>query len=199
MKILEKYGLMLNHQSKDENPTGNWYMENQFFQLVNNPRMISAIKNAIINANLARAEIALNSKDTEERKDLLSRGLPEAIFNSTKYDVWSYYASTAPGQSIKVRPDIVKQGTEFDSWVDYEPEQHGYAPLGNYSQFMRHWQVDVNGEKFSRCEVMKYSVFVCHAQGRNVDVRHGNIHGPDSILIDRPPSDGERYRVQYWK
>jgi hypothetical protein len=196
LKDLKAVGLIHNHE------------ENQFLQLSNDPRMISAIKHAVINANLFRAETALNHPDKETRESLVPM-LGEPLHKDTIRQVYKYYASTGPGKLLKVRPDIVDKGTKDAPWLEYHPEEHGYLPLGNaYSRRMREPYIlksplySKNFDGLLLNEVIDFadSDDLDWNNSRDVDVRVGNGHHftwPD--LIPRPPTDGERYRIQYWK
>jgi hypothetical protein len=108
------------------------YPENQFFQLMANPKMIEAIKHTIINANLMRAAAALNYKKEKKDDGFLRALTSSAVFKSTCEDALNYYMTITEGKQIMVRPDIVNQGQEFDPWIPYIPEKHGYAIFGHY-------------------------------------------------------------------
>jgi hypothetical protein len=118
VKELSNFGVLLN-----QGP------ENQFLQLIQNQHMIHAIKHAIINNNLTRAEYALNypsvqKKDDWKRKGLINN-LSRTVFQSTVEDVFDYYQSLKTGLPIQVLMD--------NKCVNYLPEQHGYAIFGNSS------------------------------------------------------------------
>jgi hypothetical protein len=205
MKKLQEWGLVVNNE-------GGHFGENQFLQLTNNPRMISAIKHAIINANLFRAETALNLPDEKTRKILIPK-LGEPLHTDTISRVYLYYASTDLGKPILVRPDVIDKGTKDDSWVEYHPEEHGYLPLGNICiGKTMHYKGPYNSDNptqnkleapFTNLNLNPFRVFGLprhKGQTRSVDVRGGNSHHFEwSDLTPCDPVDGKRYHIQYWK
>jgi hypothetical protein len=198
MKKVSKYGLILNKGGISEKGRA----ENQFLQLVDNPRMISSIKHAIINTNLARTEYALNHPDKELWVPELEAG---SVYISTQQDVFNYYNSTSSGNTIKVRPDVLGLGTPSDPWIDYRPEEHGYTPFGNGFMPRMHspFVITQDGEAERPEEVTQFAAKKVgfNSPARRVGVRNGNAHSTDwSHLIPRPPADGgNTYHVEYWK
>lgn len=79
--------------------------ENQFFQLINNPLMIQAIKTHIINVNLERIKDALNNLNNEDWPEYFSiTALGGPIFRSVIEGVYYFYILIAPQeQTIKLR------------------------------------------------------------------------------------------------
>jgi hypothetical protein len=198
LRKLNSSGLIINKAGG--NKAEGHINENQFLQLVNNPRMISAIKHAIVNVNLVRAENALN----HDQKETFVPALSDAIFGSTLHDVFHYYNLTGNGKTIKVRSDVTSLGGETNQWVDFNPEEHGYAPLGNLkSPFHGPLTLGKNGEIFTRKQVLKEFNVDDEIEGvsRNVHVRTGRSHPEDlgEILARDPADGGDTYRVQLWK
>jgi hypothetical protein len=190
MKKLSTAGLVLNKS--------HFRNENQFLQLVNNPRMISAIKHVIINANLLRAETALNHPE----KKYFIPALNRPVYPSTQQEVFYYYYDLIASEKvIKVRPDVIGEGSKMDPWVDYDPEKHGYLPLGNIRSSRSETPLVLyNGELMGRSQVIKGLSLDYETIGpaRNVHVRNGNDH-PPSLSEFQPPLEGKIYRVQFWK
>lgn len=174
-------GLILNNDSG--------YNENQFIQLYNNPVMIFAIKHAVINVNLKRAITALNFKHKEDwmLEDSI-RALSRCVFSSTQEDVFAYYqAITNPNYELLVRADIVEKGSEQDTWLPYNPDEHGYSPFGLYC-FGRCGAVifDKNDKTIKPKTVFKLpDVGSCHDAAREVNVRRGGDHY--SVFTTIPP------------
>jgi hypothetical protein len=198
MKKLDKYGLLINTCKYNY-----CNVENQFLQLINNKLMISSMKNAIVNANLLRAETALNCKDEFKQKHLVSK-LEQPLFPNTYVDVFQYYLQAKSGE-LKYKPwFITKQGYK-DDLVDYDPKQHGYLPLGNvYNSRTKITQIWCNDITESRFKVLPLKALPEEFHNdeecsRNVDVRNGHCH--DSTweeLIKREPANGKNYTVTYW-
>jgi hypothetical protein len=174
--------------------------ENQFLQLYNNSRMISAIKHAVINTNLWRAVTALNSKQMDFIAELGMIAYP-----SIQQHVFDYCLGTLPGVQIKVRPDIVQKGRATDPWLDYDPKQHGYAPFGlrHCSQTDRFFIIDHEGNRVWQEDMLKFpfpTVGPMGAPARDVEVRAGNYHvtDPEDLVAGKPNSDDGVYKCEFW-
>ena len=187
---LSKHGLLLNNDTNRP--------ENQFFQLLNNKRMLYAIKHAIINANLMRACTALNSKD----KSWVT-GLGSAVFYSTISDVFNLYKGTADGVHIKIRPDLIHQGSETDAWIDYDPKIHGYSPFGLYfsDRLKQAVGMDEKGNLLPQEKMIKFPFpAVRWGPGRKVQVRGGNDHVTfaKDLVPRAPAAGGTVYHCELW-
>jgi len=197
MRQLSKEGLLLNNDAKR--------VENQFFQMLDDKRMLAAIKYAVINANLLRACNALNSKDLESKDLGLMCGLGNAVYTSTFSDLFDFYKGTAPGVHIKVRPDLVHQGSKTDPWIDYDPKIHGYEPFGlyHYKQYLFPAFKDEGGDLHATENFIKFpfeQTNFFNAPARKVQVRRGRHHIVDPReLVHREPAGRCRvYHCELW-
>lgn len=173
--------------------------ENQFFQVLNKPETITAIKH-IINANLYRAITALNYKDPDTRRYAMN-SLSVLAFNSTRYDLFHYLL-----HNIKVKPQLVGEaGTDE---IDYNPLKHGYMPFGNFYHSIRNIPyIEMNGNLVERFELTTFSNILNVDKGEpgycgrsDLKVRLGNDHQfwfDDSKII--PAADGStEYKCTFW-
>lgn len=197
-----KSGLILNKNSG--------YIENQFIQLYNNPKMIFAIKHAVINVNLTRAISALNFKcEAQLMQEDYVQSLARAVYPSIQQDVFAYYeAITNPEYQLLVRPDIVGKGTRHDTWLPYNPNEHGYTAFGLQCFFRTRGAIIFqDGEYISVSTVFNLpKIDFCSGAGRKVDVRRGKDHYdfptdlPDAERIPKPPvSNDGVYRCKLWE
>lgn len=173
--------------------------ENQFFQLVRNPKMIEAIKVAIINANLIRAVSALND---QEYRSLFVPELSRAVYPDVLHDAYAYYDLLSQNKQVLVRPDIIGLGSATDPWVNYDPKKHGYLPFGNIRNPSSRTTIilDHQGKVIGRGKVSNLN-FELDGPSRNVDGKEGSDHDEAwSNLVHRFPADGgDTYHVQLWE
>jgi hypothetical protein len=185
-----KAGLILNKEISRN--------ENQFIQLYNNPAMIFAIQHAVINVNLTRAISALSLKHKKRwlEEDCV-QSLATVVYPSIQVDVFAFYeAITSPEYRLTVRPDIVGKGTCNDTWVLYNPDEHGYTPFGLHC-FNRTGVVIYRQNENGKNECIRVKtvfklpeVEISDGAGRKVDVRGGSDHYKFAYLLpaaDRIP------------
>lgn len=171
--------------------------ENQFFQLVKKPSMISAIKHFIVNANLVRAERALNKAKVEsDYNDLYS--MTEKVFYSTnngRANVFAFHLFMLSGNKLFISPSLADKNKNINihdsNYLEYNPEIHGYTAIIK-------WQ-----DQGSLLSGMK-DIITNHEGGdasysRKVDVRLGHSHGGDFSLTLKAPASGTQYQTQLWK
>jgi hypothetical protein len=104
-------------------------VENFFLQLINNPGMLEATRQAIINVNLARAQCALNIADPDRRKNCISNLQSCAVFAAQR-NVFNYYKTLVTADGVRVRVDENFKPCGEGQWVDYNPSTHGYEMFG---------------------------------------------------------------------
>ncbi|MDR3671674.1 MAG: hypothetical protein P4L36_12570 [Holophaga sp.] len=192
MRQLSSEGLLLNRSGG--------YAENQFIQMLNDERMIKAIKLAVINLNLMRACTALNGKQID-----FIASLGGAVYSSTCTDLFNFYKGTAAGVSIKFRLDRAKLESKTDTWIDYDPKIHGYAPFGLYfnEREGRPMAMEDDGTFIYQDKMIKFPfkrVYVISAPVRDVQVRPGHGHSTDGTqLVQRAPAGGGSvYHCELW-
>lgn len=168
--------------------------ENQFFQIINKPETIDALK-IYINANLARAITALNlyAADKDEYSHVLP-GLCTAVFSTMLYQLFPLILGL-------INQTLVVNGEAPDTKIPYQPAIHGHIPLGNFFLSRNPYGaliidgIDVSNsipssQKLNIIELI--SEVDNHQFGRNdLDTRGGN-HKYDNLknLVERPPADG---------
>ena len=107
------------------------------------------------------------------------------------------------GKSIKVRPDIVNEGSENDPWIDYIPEKHGYSIFGN----LHHPHSTTPSVFHNKKQLPRRTASNLDFDGiwkktdRWIHVRGGGDHRCNWFdLTHQPPADGSgNYRVEFWK
>lgn len=191
MEQLISHGLLLNSYEKNKTR-----IENQFIQLVRNPKMIEAIKHTVVNANLMRAITALNS-EANLRSRLLAN-IIQAVYSSVIQHLHPYYWAISKDSCLQVKSNLVQEDSTSE-WIDYHPEKHGYAPFGLYSEYHLPYVGDSTGKRLGRpSQFLNWAVdiddFMAPAR-RDVDVREGKSHG-DLAFYQAPASGGETYSCQ---
>jgi len=206
MEKLEKCGILLN---------GGLRPENQFIQMINDTTAITALTYAI-NACFMREVELFNNQHMNQ--SILTPKMYLIPFLSTTEDVHKYYKAIKLG-GIQVRADIVTVGTQ-DQWVKYDPNVHGYKPLGNIlvkcsgENWYNGFGYLANGaKKWIKVEsILKFNFPESHEKNfedlnfnnfelqenpelpeandydyrvRNVDVRLGNEHHDDSVVLSK--------------
>lgn len=171
--------------------------ENQFFQVLNKPETIVALKH-IINANLYRAVTALNYKSASDRKYAME-SLSVLVFNSTRYDLFHYLL-----YKIKVNPQLV--GEEGVDEIDYNPLKHGYMPFANFYNRIRNIPyIKIKNDFVEREELTTFPNTLkvgepAYCGRSDLKVRMGNDHQfwfDDSKTI--PAADGgTEYKCAFW-
>lgn len=101
-------------------------VENQFLQLIDNPKMIQAIKHIGINLNFHRLTHYLNMlKNSELRKSI---PLLDIVYNSMQTDLFQYYSFLNGTAKLTIRSENNKEEL-------HDPNVHSYAPFGiKYSE-----------------------------------------------------------------
>lgn len=197
MKDLNHFGLVHNAS------TGSDIDENQFLQLINNKRMIAAIKIAIVNANLLRAETALNYRGDQERRKNLIRNLEQPLHSDTCRRVYSYFE----GLTIGFKDHPIMRDEHYDSKKDkylllanfYNSRIHK-PYIGKAPGFSDHIKI-INDLPAGGQIGINWDNYDGPWPSREVDVRWGNHHTTQwHELFIRKPSDGsDTYRVQYYQ
>lgn len=171
--------------------------ENQFFQVLNKPETITALKH-IINANLYRAVTALNYKSASDRKYAME-SLSVLVFNSARYDLFHYLL-----YKIKVKPQLV--GEDGVEEIDYNPLKHGYIPFANfYNRIKNIPYIKIKNDFVAREELTTFPNMLkigepAYCGRSDLEVRIGHDHQfwfDDSKTI--PATDGStEYKCTFW-
>jgi hypothetical protein len=103
-------------------------IENFFLQLINNPGMLEATRQAIINVNLARVHYALNMEN-RERNIAITNLICRTVF-ATQRCVFNYYQTFTTERGVLVRVDADLEPCEEGEWINYNPTIHGYKMFG---------------------------------------------------------------------
>lgn len=102
-------------------------LENQFFQVINKPDTINAIK-VFINANLSRVITALNLE--KQYRNYALPDLGKVIFATMKNQLFSIIEMISSGQEIVVNAKLFDPHAE-EKMIPYDLKKHGALPLGN--------------------------------------------------------------------
>lgn len=103
-------------------------IENQFFQFINKPETINAVK-LFINANLSRAVTALNFKNETLKRRLLP-GVSGAVYNTMRSQLLPLIIGLI-NKDIKVNANLFDSNAS-NEMIPYDLKKHGSYPLGNY-------------------------------------------------------------------
>jgi len=192
MDILNKFGVLVN---QCKNLMGK-YPENQFIQVLNKAETIDAIKH-MINACLYRAIIALNLK-TETQLYAMSN-LAASAYHATVADLFAYLAKSKQPSGIQINTKIIGED-KADQWIQYNPLQHGYRPLGSvYSKrdrlfFIWYGDDDQKGgeARFRLTNLPDKWPDDFDYTRNDIDTRNGNDHYYEFEAKDivQKPSDG---------
>lgn len=192
MEILNNIGILSND------------MENQFFQVMNKPESIEAIK-AFINVNLLRAIHALNLLADVETVEKLTRK-KEVVTDLSEVLAATMHTQLYPLVVGNMRKENLINAKFFDEtaadeWVPYDFVKHGYLPLGNLAVSRNLTIPFVHNEK--GCTAFNKNIKLGQVSdvkySRNVDVKAGSGHSEDiEKLVERMPHDGsDIYKCQF--
>ncbi len=191
MDRLDTYAMVLNCG------LGCTQAENQFLQLLNNPVMIQAIKEAIVNVNLYRAKAAL-----DDGREWYPKLLAQIVYSpSTVSDVYKYFLATKEGKPLQARLKVREEGLNAPLET-YTIAQDGYWPFG--SSVNRDGAtplIPLPGEDLVPYdEVLEFpfefkKIWVTRA----VQVRNSKQAALKTDIIPTPPANGKEYQVTYWK
>ncbi len=185
MEKLNKYGMVMNQNDL--------MVENQFLQAKKNNNIIKSLKEILINANLFRAQYALNTPGFWQLR------LTSAL-DSTK-DVYDYYLALSLKKEAQARLGAWN-GTNENDWIPYEPGQENvYWPLGNILSHESKPCVRLQNSKVVEVQsVFKWPTrgFGLYPPARDVDVRGSRLQYKWQINV-LPPEQGKFYQVTYWK
>lgn len=173
--------------------------ENQFFQIINKPETINAIK-VFINANLARAAMALNLYKTDKEKYYHTLpSLCTCVFSTMRYQLFPFLLGLLK-QRLTLTENTPDSYTPVTK-IPYQPEIHGHLPLGNYFNNRNPYSalvvegLDLPNALFST-QKLNLIEFIPEVDnytfGRDdLDTRSGNHKNEDlKNLHERLPADG---------
>ncbi len=191
---LQKVGVLVNK--------GSITYENQYIQVINNEHIILALKYAI-NACIIRVSTMWNEKETFLNFDM--EQLHTIPLHSTLEELYLCYTGIK-NRTMKVRADFVGEGQKSE-WISYNPDKHGYSPLGNvWSASLRYFyymdsSMDSSEEWINRDEILKFKDDLYfdrehvwqdyNLRIKKVDVRRGKYH------IDQYDTEKRKVPIKY--
>ncbi len=186
-------------------------IENQFFQFINKPEIITALK-LYINASLSRAMTSMNFKDYSTRLNA-RMSIGPSVYVMMERQLFPLILGLIE-KSITVNERFLVPNSP-DKWVPYDVKKHGSDPLGNYYinsyQKAYLYQGEDTPTAQTRHDLQKViqlpnmSTIDCSdVFGRqDLHTRGGNSHPANQAdcreLKNPPANGGEKYQCQHWE
>jgi len=203
MDILNKFGVLVN---TGENYLGK-YPENQFIQVLNKAETIDAIKH-MINACLYRATFALNLNG--EIKHRAMSGLNEAVYQATVTDLFAYLNISKKPNGIQINTKMLGDHNN-DKWIQYDPLQHGYNPLGAvYFVRNKNFAIFFNEDNPHKADAFRFKLTNLPDKWpddfdytrNDIDTRPGHSHDLEYVfkedLLQKPSDGSDKFKCVFY-
>ena len=192
------------------------HIENQFIQVLRNAATITSLEYTI-NASLMRAKLICDGSISEELNNACRtlESIFHIVYHATKKEVAILYCAIKSGDGIKINKQFLETGKSGE-WIDYDPDRHGYEPLGTVlslrSEQFCSFKNELTGPKFIERDLFldvglkkkytyrTYTIYnyyideILRKIGRDTDTRAGGGH---VNIIESPLNVGPVRPITY--